>query len=172
MKIILETERLVLRTFTPDDAQMFFDLNKDLEILEWIDEKPLKTLEEAETVLSEKILKGQYDVTGYGRWAIHIKKNGLFIGYCGLKNVEGELDLGFRLKKKFRGKGFATEAALAVIDYGFQQLDANRIVARVKAQNKACIAVLEKAGMQSTEEKPSVFYDLIFEIKRQDWLQR
>lgn len=170
MKIILETDRLILRTFTPDDAKMFFELCSDPKVLEFTGEKPLKSEKEALQVLTEKILKNQYEKSGFGRWAAHLKKNGLFIGWCGLKEENGEIDLGYRLRKRFWGKGFATEAAKAVLDYGFEELQLEKIHAKCMAENAASVRVMEKAGMTFNSEisfsgKPGVRY----EMTRNEW---
>lgn len=165
MKIILETERLVLRTFTPDDAKMFYDLCKDPKVVKYVGEKPLESEEQALQIMTEKILKEQYEQFGYGRWAIHIKKNGLFIGWCGLKNENGEIDLGYRLKKRFWNKGFATEAAQGVLQYGFETLNLDKIHAKAMQENVASVEVMKKIGMKFIDQRmfdlhPGVYYEL------------
>ena len=172
MKIILETERLVLRTFTPEDAQMFYDLCRDPKVLEFVGEKPLNSEEEALKVLTEKILEKQYAQHGYGRWAVHIKKNGLFIGWCGLKNDNDEVDLGYRFKKKFWGKGFATEAAKAVLAYGFENLNLPKIQAKAMQANEASIEVMKKIGMKFiTNKNFDAHCGVLYEITREEWLE-
>ncbi len=167
MKIILETERLVLRTFTPEDAKMFYDLCKDPEVLKYVHEKPLESEEEALQILTHKILKEQYEKFGYGRWAIHLKKNGLFIGWCGLRNQNNEIDLGYRLKKRFWNKGFASEAAAATLNYGFKELGLEKIHAKALLENEASIQVMKKIGMQLVgEEKFDGFPGIRYEITR------
>ena len=153
MKIILETERLVLRTFTKDDAQMFFDLCKDPEVVRYVGEKPLNSVQQAQQILNDKILIAQYQKFGYGRWAVHIKKKGIFIGWCGLKIESGEIDLGDRFKKRFWGKGFATEAAQGVLKYGFEILKLNKIHAKAMKENEASICVMQKIGMNFITDK-------------------
>lgn len=170
MKVILETKRLVLRTFTPDDAKMFYDLCKDPEVVKYVGEQPLKSEEQALKIMTEKILQNQYEQFGYGRWAVHIKKNGMFIGWCGLKNDQGDIDLGYRLKKKFWNKGFATEASKGVLDYGFNTLGLDKIHAKAMKENEASIEVMKKIGMYfdknvSFDGVPGIRY----EITKDEW---
>ena len=173
MKIIAETPRLVLRTFTIDDAKMFYDLCKDPEVVKYVGEAPLQSVEQAQKILNEKILKDQYEKFGYGRWAIHLKKNGIFIGWCGLKNENGEIDLGYRLKKRFWGKGFITEAAEAVLRYGFETLDLEKIHASAMQENIASIAVMKKIGREFIDNRPFDAQEgVYYEITRDRWKKR
>lgn len=148
MTIILETERLVLRHFTMADAPLIYELNKDADVVRYTGD-PIKDIPHAEQVLTNTILP-QYSLYNYGRWAVHEKSTGLFIGWCGLKYrpERQEIDLGYRFKKTAWGKGYATEAAVACIKYGFEKLDLKRIVGRAVPENKASLSVLEKCGMQ------------------------
>ncbi len=147
MNIVLETERLILRLFTVNDAQLIYDLNLDEEVIKYTHD-PIKDLDQAKKVLTENIIP-QYELYNYGRWAIHLKPGLEFIGWCGLKyrKVSDEIDLGYRLKKEFWGQGFATEAALASIKHGFENLKINRIVGNAEPGNIASCNVLEKCGM-------------------------
>jgi ribosomal-protein-alanine N-acetyltransferase len=78
------------------------------------------------------------------------KGDNAFIGWCGLKYLESiqETDLGFRLHQRFWGQGFATEAAIACINFGFHELKLSEIVGRAMKENLASICVLEKCGMK------------------------
>ena len=172
MRIILETKRLVLREFTTDDAKMFYDLNKDTAVVQFVCEKPLESEAQALEILTDKILINQYEKFGYGRWAVHIKKNGLFIGWCGLKNDNGGIDLGYRYKKRFWGKGFGTEAAKAVLDYGFEQLNIDKIVAKAMEQNAGSIEIMKKIGMKFVTNKSfDKHYGVLYELTKDDWMK-
>ncbi len=148
MKIIFETERLLFREFTEDDAQLLFDLNKDEAIRKYVHE-PAPTLASAQSALKEIILP-QYYLYNYGRWALHLKTTNGFIGWCGLKYMKEseEVDLGYRLMKKYWNKGYATEAAKATIKYGFENFQVERIIARAHKENIASIKVIEKCGIK------------------------
>jgi len=147
MKIVFETPRLLLRQFTEDDAPLILDLNSDPEIVKYVHELPLKTEEQARKIITDIILP-QYK-NNLGRWAMHIKENMEFVGWCGLKYRPelDEIDLGYRLMQKAWGKGYATEAAQFTLDHGFKILNLKLITGRAHIENIASIKVLEKIGM-------------------------
>jgi Acetyltransferases, including N-acetylases of ribosomal proteins len=146
MKVVLETERLRLREFTPKDAQSMFDLNADPEVIKYTGDLPFESVEQAKAFLQNY---NDYQENGFGRWAMITKTENEFIGWCGLKLNEEELiDLGFRVFRKHWNKGYASEAAKACIQYGFETLGFDQIIGRVLSENAASIKVLEKLGMQ------------------------
>jgi RimJ/RimL family protein N-acetyltransferase len=147
MNIVLETERLILRTFTMDDAKLLYELNLDPNVIRYTFD-PIKDIEHAKEVLGKTILP-QYALYNHGRWAVHLKPDLEFIGWCGLKArpERNEIDLGYRFKKRSWGKGYATEAAFACIKYGFEKLNLPRIVGRAIMANENSFRVLEKCGM-------------------------
>jgi RimJ/RimL family protein N-acetyltransferase len=165
MKIIIETERLLLREFTLDDAQLLFDLNSDPEVIKYIHELA-PTLESSQLALQNIILP-QYKLYGHGRWAAYLKDTNEFIGWCGLKYVKekDEIDLGYRFKKQFWNKGYATEAAKATVDYGMTVLKMNRIIAKAHIENIGSQKVIEKCGLAFLYEAfmdgcPVKYYEL------------
>ena len=147
MNIIIETNRLLLRTFTEDDASLIYELNLDPDVTRYTHD-PIKDLAHAAGIL-EKIIIPQYVLYNHGRWAVHIRSTLEFLGWCGLKyRAEfNEIDLGYRFKKEGWGKGYATEAAWAAIQYGFEKIGLQRIVARAEIDNIGSLKVLEKCGM-------------------------
>ena len=147
MQITLQTPRLILRQITIDDAPLILELNSDPEIVKYVHEPTLKTVEQAEEIITSIILP-QYK-NNLGRWAIITKDNNDFIGWCGLKYRPemDEIDLGYRLVQKAWGKGFATEAAAKTLEYGFRTLNIKLITGRAHIENLASIKVLEKIGM-------------------------
>ena len=148
MNVIIETDRLLLRRFTLEDAPLLYDLNLDPEVIRYTLD-PLKDIDHARQVLAEVILP-QYDLYNHGRWAVHTRTGIEFIGWCGLKArpERNEIDLGYRFFKTTWGRGFATEAAKACIQYGFEKLNLDRIIGRAMPQNIASLKVLEKCGMK------------------------
>ncbi|MDZ4794517.1 MAG: GNAT family N-acetyltransferase [Bacteroidota bacterium] len=158
MNSIIETERLVLRTFTLADAPLVYELNLDPDVTRYTGD-PVRDLDHAKQILEQVILP-QYALYNHGRWAVHVKADldpiaiG-FIGWCGLKArpERNEIDLGYRFMKKAWGKGYATEAAWACLKYGFEKLSLPRIVGRAMSQNIASLRVLEKCGMQYIGEE-------------------
>ena len=149
MKTIFESERLLFREFTEEDAPLILELNKHPEVVKYVHEHPLTNLTEALDNITERILP-QYHKHGYGRWAVETKNNHTFIGWCGLKYrpERDEIDLGYRFIPEYWGKAFATEAAKASIQFGFETLELPVIHAMAHIENTASIRVLEKCGMQ------------------------
>lgn len=153
MNIVLETERLILRTFTLDDAPLIYELNLDPDVTRYTFD-PVKDIEQAREILGKTILP-QYALYNHGRWAVHLKQGLEFIGWCGLKArpERNEIDLGYRFQKKSWGKGYATEAAFACLEYGFEKLNLQRIVGRAIPRNEGSLKVLEKCGMSYLGEE-------------------
>lgn len=148
MIVVLETERLLLRLFTMDDAELIWQLNLDPEVTRFTHD-PISNIEHARAVLEKTILP-QYALYNHGRWAVHTKSQLQFIGWCGLKfrPERNEIDLGYRFMKAVWGQGYATEAAFASIKYGFEKLHLQRIVGRAEPANIGSIKVLENCGMK------------------------
>jgi RimJ/RimL family protein N-acetyltransferase len=147
MNTIIETNRLLLRTFTEDDAALIYELNLDPDVIRYTHD-PIKDLAHASEIL-EKVIIPQYVLYNHGRWAVHIRSTLEFLGWCGLKYraQQNEIDPGYRFKKEGWGKGYATEAAWASIQYGFEKIGLQRIVARAEIDNIGSWKVLEKCGM-------------------------
>ena len=147
MNIIIETNRLLLRTFTEYDTNLIYELNLDPDVTRYTHD-PIKDLAHAAEIL-EKVIIPQYVLYNHGRWAVHVRSSLEFLGWCGLKyrSELNEIDLGYRFKKEGWGKGYATEAAWASIQYGFEKIGLQRIVARAEIDNIASWKVLEKCGM-------------------------
>jgi RimJ/RimL family protein N-acetyltransferase len=116
MNVIIETDRLLLRTFDEDDAPLLYELNSDPAVTVYTLDL-MTDLEQAKKVISEVIIP-QYNLYNHGRWAVDLKDGLQFIGWCGLKYVaeRNEVDLGYRFMKKFWGRGYATEAAFAIFN--------------------------------------------------------
>ncbi|MEM9052221.1 MAG: GNAT family N-acetyltransferase [Bacteroidota bacterium] len=142
---VIETERMYLREFKLCDAEAFYDLNSNMEVLQYTGDDPFETVHDAHNFLKNY---KEYELHGFGRWAVVLKDSGRFIGWCGLKkNGEGYVDLGFRLFQEEWGKGYATEAALASLKIGFDKYRLDEIIGRVAPENKASVRILEKLGM-------------------------
>lgn len=166
MNVIIETDRLLLRTFTIEDAPHIYHLNLDPDVIRYTLD-PIRDIDQSRQVL-EQVIIPQYALYNHGRWAVHTKPGMGFIGWCGLKArpERNEIDLGYRFIKTFWGKGYATEAARACIRYGFEQLNLQRIIGRAMPDNKASLRVLEKCGMRYTGEDlvdghPAVTYEIL-----------
>ena len=165
MHVIIETERLILRRFESGEGQLIYTLNEDPEVTRYTGD-PVRDLAHANEVLDQVILP-QYALYNHGRWAVHTKPGMEFIGWCGLKYrpERDEVDLGYRFIKTAWGKGYASEAAMASINYGFEKLGLRRIVGRAMPDNIASIKVLEKCGMryvgeEVVDEHPAKTYEI------------
>lgn len=144
---ILETERLYLREITVEDAEQAYLLNSDVEVIKYTGDSSFESIEEAKQFLEKY---EHYQKYGFGRWAVILKSNDEFLGWCGLKYDEAlnEYDIGFRFFKKHWNKGYATEAAKACIQLGFEKFKMPVILGRVMKENFASQRVLEKLGLQ------------------------
>ncbi|MCK5677262.1 MAG: GNAT family N-acetyltransferase, partial [Flavobacteriaceae bacterium] len=142
---MLETDRLFLREFKISDANKMWELNSDKDVLKYTGDKPFESIESTKQFIIEY---QDYRKNGFGRWAVIEKFKNEFIGWCGLKlNEENLIDIGFRFFKQQWNKGYATEAAQACINYGFDSLSIKEIVGRADKENKSSIRVLEKLNM-------------------------
>jgi RimJ/RimL family protein N-acetyltransferase len=164
MLIQLETARTYLRNLTVADAEDFYSLNLDPEVMRYTGDNPFKSFEEAKRFLAEY---DQYQKYGVGRLAVIEKKTGDFLGWCVLKYTPREdyYDLGYRFFRSNWNKGYATETALANLHFGFRQKGLNEIVGRAFFDNTASIKVLKKIGMTyrkalDFEGKEGVWYSM------------
>lgn len=151
---ILETDRLILRCLTMDDLDALAVLYRDPEVRQYFPERTLtyeETKEELEWII--KVYYGQY---GYGLWATIHKPTGAFIGRCGLLpwTIEErfEVEVAYLLDRAFWGQGLATEAAAAIVRYGFERLDVARLICLVDHENLASQRVAAKIGMRFEKE--------------------
>ncbi|MBO9672959.1 MAG: GNAT family N-acetyltransferase [Sphingobacteriaceae bacterium] len=153
MKVFAETERLILRELLPEDAAGMFEMDGDPEVHLFLGNKPVQSIEQSKADI--EFIRNQYIENGIGRWAAMEKSTGNFIGWAGLKLIKEPInnycnyyDLGYRFSKRFWGKGYATEAAAAVRDYGFHELKLNEIIGIADINNLGSIHVLEKVGLK------------------------
>jgi RimJ/RimL family protein N-acetyltransferase len=145
------TDRLALRALAVDDAEAFFAFNSNPEVMRWTGEPLLKSLEEAKDALARY---PDFDTVGYGRWGCVLKEEQKVIGFCGLKYLADldAVDVGYRFLPEYWGRGLATEACLASLEFGFDVLKLDRIIGLVLPENAASIRVLEKVGMRPEGE--------------------
>ena len=143
---ILETERCRLRLFTPEDAEAVYRLNLHPDILRFTTDPPFEDIDSARRFITEY---EQNRMPGLGRWAVELKSDGCFIGWCGLKYIseENETDVGYRFLPEYWGFGYAVETGKACIEYGFSK-GLTRIVARVHQENHRSIRVSAKLNMR------------------------
>jgi len=152
--IILETRRLILRHLVPDDLDDLYRLYSDPEIRRYFPEGVL-TLEETKEEL-EWFLNGHPKHPELGLWATIHKASNRFIGRCGLLpwTIDGryEVEVAYMIAKEVWGQGLGTEAALAILDYGFDQLQLTRLICLIDRDNLASIKVATHIGMTFEKE--------------------
>lgn len=153
---VLETERLLLRRMSSDDAEFMLGLLNEPSWLRFIGDRGVRTLDDARAY----ILKGpvaMYDRHGFGLYVTELKAEGVPIGICGLvkRDFLDDVDVGFALLPRFWGQGYAYEAAAAVMEYGKSALGLKRIVAITAQDNHSSIKLLEKLGLRFERLIPS-----------------
>lgn len=175
MRILLETERLILRELAYTDENDLFEMDSDPEVHLYIENNPVKSIDEIQEAI--KMLKRQYEERGIARWAVVDKLTNECIGWSGLKyfnqpinNHNNFYELGYRFKKKHWGKGFATESSIAILDYGFKNLGVDTIFAIADPKNLNSKKVLTKLGFnfQETFDYEGAPTDW-FELKKATW---
>lgn len=154
---LLETERLILREFTFDDAPFILTLLNDPSFLRFIGDKKVRTLEAARQYLTAGPM-ASYAQHGFGLNLVELKDSHTPIGMCGLLKREDlpDPDIGFAFLQDFRSKGLAFEAAAAVLNDARERLGLKRFLAIVMPDNEASIKLLEKLGMRFEREKDDV----------------
>lgn len=157
---VLETTRLYLHKMSEHEAEDFYLLNSDPEVVKYTGDATFESVEHARQFI---LAYPDYEKFGYGRWVVRLKETDEFLGWCGLKWTDemNETDLGFRFHKKHWNKGYATESARACIDHGFHQLGLQTIIGRAMHENKASIKVLEKVGMHYWKEVLCSLHDAV-----------
>ncbi|WP_322787772.1 GNAT family N-acetyltransferase [Hamadaea tsunoensis] len=146
--MIIETERLVLRDWLPTDHEPWAAMNADPAVREFLG--PPITREQADASIA--YFQEALDRNGYGFWAVEVRGTGEFIGFTGLDDVDDFMpftgvEIGWRLARSAWGRGYATEAARAVLAYGFETLRLPEIFAITTTTNVRSQAVMRRLGM-------------------------
>ncbi len=145
-----ETERLILREITLDDAEDFHRIYNDPLNMEFMGEATGSV--EMERFYIQRHIDNYYEKYGFGLWATIFKENNRLIGRCGLlyQEVEGkkELEIAYLIEHNYWKRGLATEAARAVLQLAFDKYKFARVVAFINPKNIASIRVAEKIGMK------------------------
>ncbi len=157
MTVHLETPRLILRPISMEDDEGMFELDSNPEVLTYIGVPPQTDIAQSREII--RFIQQQYEKYGVGRLAITLKDTGEFIGWAGLKYITEPInnhvhhyDVGYRLIQRYWGKGYATEAAKASLDYGFQGLRLDKIYATAMPANIASLTILKKIGLRHVHD--------------------
>ncbi|MCO6005130.1 GNAT family N-acetyltransferase [Actinoallomurus purpureus] len=151
MSIFLETNRLTLRRFTEADEDNLVELDSDPEVMRFLNGGRPTPREEVRSRLPA--LFGYYErFEGFGYWAAEEKSTGRFLGWFHFRpNLneprDGEIELGYRLRRSAWGMGYATEGSRALIHKGFTELGVERVVAETMTVNLGSRRVMEKSGL-------------------------
>ncbi len=147
---VIETARLSLRTWKEQDADDYFQMNQDAKVIEFL-RGPL-TLEQVKDFIAGS--NKQFEERGYTLWAVELKATGEFIGFIGLNYTDWPahftpaVEIGWRLGSQYWGKGYAREAAMAVLNFGFEHCGLKEIVSFTVPANVRSIRVMENIGMK------------------------
>jgi RimJ/RimL family protein N-acetyltransferase len=154
---LLETERLILRELTLDDAPFILTLLNDPSFLRYINDKNVRNLEAARQYMLNGPM-ASYARNGFGLYLVELKDTAVPIGLCGLLKREElpDPDIGFAFLPDYWGKGFALESAIAVMNDARERLGRKRVLAIVMPDNYASIKLLEKLGMRFERDKDDV----------------
>jgi RimJ/RimL family protein N-acetyltransferase len=146
---IIDTERLLLREFTIDDAAFILELLNSPGWLQYIGDRNIKTFEDASQYLLNGPMKS-YDQNGFGLSMVEIKEGNIPIGMCGLIKRETleHIDIGFAFLPQYSGKGYAHEIAIATIEHARNNLKISKIVAITTQGNHNSIRLLNKIGLK------------------------
>ncbi len=152
-KQILQTKRLLLREFNLGDAPFILNIVNTPSWLEFIGDKNVHSLGDAEMYLEEGPLKS-YQESGFGFWLVVLKDSMTPIGMCGFVKREwlGDVDIGFAFLLEYSGKGYAFEVASATMDHGKNVLGLNNILAITDPANSSSIKLLKKLGFHFEKE--------------------
>ena len=184
MHPFLETERLVLRGFTPDDVDGLVALDSDPEVMRFINGGEPADPALIRTQTLPRLLHDYPVLSTRGYWAAEEKAARTFLGWFELRPLEEHsaavVELGYRLHRAAWGKGYATEGCRALVATAFTGLGVERITANTMAVNTGSRRVMEKLGMtfvrSFTGDWPvaipgSEHGEVEYELTREDWLR-
>ncbi|WP_129792713.1 GNAT family N-acetyltransferase [Sphingosinicella sp. CPCC 101087] len=149
---MIETVRLRLRDWGDEDIAPFIRHTNTPAVMRWLG--GVQTQAELRKSIEERMIRWQRE-RGFTFWVVERKVDGELLGFCGLKiadavgsPVEGMHEIGWRLREDAWGQGYAREAAMASLDFAFDRLDAERVVAITYPQNVASWGLMERLGMR------------------------
>ena len=168
---MIETERLLLREYTPEDFDALYEILSDPE-----------TMRHYPAPFDEARTRGwiawnleNYETYGFGLWAVTLKETGAFIGDCGLtlQNIDGDMlpEIGYHIHRKHWRQGYAKEAARAVRDWAFRNTAYDALYSYMKYTNAASSATALANGMRKVKEYPDPknTVSLAYAITRAEW---
>lgn len=144
---VLETARLVMRGLRESDLDAYAAMSLDPEVMRFLSAGG-GLLTRGEAWRQMAMYLGHWALRGYGTWAVEERATGAFVGRIGLHNPEGwpDRELGWTIARPFWGKGYASEAARAAIDYAFGPLDWTHLVSLIHPDNHRSARLAERLG--------------------------
>ncbi|HET7699601.1 MAG TPA: GNAT family N-acetyltransferase [Candidatus Limnocylindria bacterium] len=168
MPLPLETRRLVIRSFSPLDAEALHErVFGDPEAMRFIPRGASPSVDRTRAAV-ERFMRHERE-HGFGLWAVELKETGMLIGDCGLVHVEGtgpEIEVAYHFGRPWWGQGIATEAAAACLAYGFSELRLEEIIAICFPEHAASRRVMEKIEMRFSGMARYYDLDLVKYVKR------
>ena len=146
---VLQTGRMTLRRLTPADAPFIRELVNEPSWIRFIGDRGVRTEDDARAYLAKGPI-AMYERYGFGLWMCESRESGEALGICGLikRDTLEDVDIGFAFLPRYWGQGYAHESAAAVLDYGREVLELDRIVAITSPDNTSSIRLLEKLGLR------------------------
>ena len=161
---MLETERLILRMLTPDDAEVLYHIYHEPDVLQYFTQGPPESIDAGRAAIQRHLL--HHEQHGFGLWATVLRESGELIGRCGLlaQQLDGvaEIEVAYLLSRRFWGRGLASEAARAIRDFAFHTLNRSHLVSIIHPRNLASKRVATAIGM--TFSRMSRLYDIDVEV--------
>jgi ribosomal-protein-alanine N-acetyltransferase len=158
-----------MQPFTPDDLEDLFLLGSDPEVMRYINKGVPRPRADAADALAK--LVEHWQTHGFGVWVLEDRQTGRFLGRCGLRHLPaiGEIELLYTLMRHAWGRGIASEAAKASLEYAFEVLKLRRIIAFAEPANVASWHVMEKLGMRREKTAPYMGTEVVwYAIERGD----
>ncbi|MBK9416642.1 MAG: GNAT family N-acetyltransferase [Flavobacteriales bacterium] len=158
---VLTTERLVLRELRPSDAEQVLAMRSDPEVMQHVNRPLAHTMDDALALID--LIHGRGAAGESVQWAITVKENDGFIGLIGFWRIVKEhhlAELGYTLARAHWGKGFASEAIAATLEFGFGTIGLHRVEAITRPRNTASVRALVKNGfVQEGHFKEDIFWN-------------
>jgi RimJ/RimL family protein N-acetyltransferase len=177
---MIETERLRLRDWREEDIEPFIRLTNTGPVMRWLG--GVKPADEHRDIIRDRIMRWQSE-RGFTFWVVERKADDALLGFCGIKladgegsPIAGEYEIGWRLREDAWGQGYAKEAASASLDFAFDRLGAEQVVAITFAGNEASWGLMERLGMRRRAELdhddprfPDLNPTIVYSIDREAW---
>lgn len=184
--LFLDTKRLRIRNWIDSDRDLFREINRDPKVMEFF---PFRRSHEEADLLMER-MRAFIDAKGFGLFAVELRETREPIGFCGLAPAnlaplfpEETIEIGWRLATRYWGNGYATEAASALLSFGFTDMKLEEIIAVAVRSNRRSLAVMQRIGMTCDPREdfdhprvpgthPKLKRHAVWRIARSDWREQ